>query len=252
MKQPTILVLGGSAGVGRAIVEDASKFGCRVIATHRGKCAVWPTCENLIGDCGSSYEAAHAMTTRVAAMVKPSEVKVVVHSMASASVGEAMTRTRDQVERTFNVLAHSFLWWVRALWTAGSLSPQARIIALTSPLSSQYVRNSGVIGPAKAALEAYVRVLAAELGVAGVRVNALSFGAVKTESFTKVAGETNFEGLQHHLTPGRAMQTPEDVAKIVRCLTMRECDWINGAVIDASGGMVSRLMDYAYANPPKV
>ena len=88
-----------------------------------------------------------------------------MHSLSGASLGHFLKYDnlpeKDQialwqVEKTFNYLAHSFLYWARALYEASVLAPGARLLGLTNALEHQMLHNCGLIGAAKAALEQYV------------------------------------------------------------------------------------------------
>lgn len=176
-------------------------------------------------------------------------VDVLVHSLSGASVGNILHQTPNQAEQTFNCLAHSFLWWVQGLYVTGMLAPGARIIALSNPCPDFYLRNSGVIGSAKAALESYVKSLAAELGPEGYRVNCIRFSTVLTPALAKVmpeAGLMHMHKLHKSIVPAGRMQTADDVAKFVSLMVREESAWMNGAIVDLTGGAPSMLMDYAF------
>ena len=244
----TAVVLGATAGVGKAIIEQ---LGCDYYATigfHRGHYSTKSLRANRLvqhdaTDVEIGIEAVKSF------LEDDEQVNVLVHCITGASVGSILTRTRDDVERTFNNLAHSFLEWVQTLYLNEMLSPTARLIALSNPCPDFYLRNTGVIGAAKAALEAYVKMLAVELGPSGVRVNCVRFGMVKTPAIEKVLSETALQHMQkvnERLMPAGRMQTVEDVAKTVKWLVSDNAYWLNGAIIDATGGCTSTLMDAAF------
>src|SRR5262249_963552 len=106
--------------------------------------------------------------------------------------------------------------------------------------------NCGVIAAAKAALQAYVRYLAIELGAFGHRVNLLKFGTVVTPALRTVLGPgalARMESVHRDMIPAGRMCTLEEVAGIVSVLAREESRWFNGATIDYTGGMTLRLFD---------
>jgi len=140
---------------------------------------------------------------------------------------------------------------MQGLHQAGLLAPNATLIALSNPVAENYLRNSGVIGPAKAALEAYVKALAVEMGRSGRRVFAIRFGAVATPALEKVVpgAATTMEKLHQRISPAGRMQTAEEIAAFVALLADRSeaTAALNGAVIDFTFGAHLMLLDSAFS-----
>lgn len=249
----TAIVLGASSGVGQAIAETlADEY--KVVGFHRGNHDAAANAlerdfrvEMHQADAGATYED---FTNAFSMFTEDShdDVSVLVHSLSGAAIGQALTMMPERVERTFNSLAHSLVWWVRALHLNNYFAPKVRVIALSNPCPDFYLQGSGVIGAAKAALESYVRILAAELGDTGITVNCLRFSTVMTPALQKVmptAGE-RLEALHKEIVPVGRMQTVDDVADLVYLLTKPEAGWLNGAIIDGTGGAPSMLMNQAF------
>jgi enoyl-[acyl-carrier protein] reductase I len=115
-----------------------------------------------------------------------------VHSIAFANKDELKgsfvdNTTRDGFLRAMNISAFSFVDCARR---AAELMPATggSILTLTYMGSERAIPNYNTMGVAKAALEAAVRYAARDLGPRGVRVNALSPGAMKTLSLAGISG----------------------------------------------------------------
>jgi enoyl-[acyl-carrier protein] reductase I len=110
-----------------------------------------------------------------------------------------------------NVSVYSLVDLSRA--AAPLLAPRrGNIITLTYFGAEKVVANYNVMGVAKAALEAAVRYLAADLGPDGVRVNAISAGPIKTLASAGVRGFKSILGFTEERAPLRRNVTQEDVA----------------------------------------
>src|SRR5436190_718070 len=87
------------------------------------------------------------------------------------------------------------------------------ILTLTYYGSEKVVANYNVMGVAKAALEASVRYLAADLGPDGIRVNAISAGPVRTLAAAGISGFKSLYGAFAEVSPLRTNITIDDVGK---------------------------------------
>ena len=181
----------------------------------------------------------------------PRRVALVVHSIASASLGHFLSAHGDafhpkQFEKTFNYMAHSFAYWGQSLYEGDLLAPGARLLGLTNVLHESLLHNCGLVAAAKAALEMYVRHLAIELGPFGHRVNLLKFSTVITPALRTMMGPEamrRIEDVHAEMTPAGRMITLDEVARFVTSLLRDEAAWFNGATIDFTGGMTLRLLD---------
>jgi enoyl-[acyl-carrier protein] reductase I len=92
------------------------------------------------------------------------------------------------------------------------------------------------MGVAKAALEASVRYLAADLGPDGVRVNAISAGPIRTLAASGIAGFKRMYGGFDEIAPLRANITPEDVGRSAVFLCSDLSNAVTGEVLYVDGG----------------
>ncbi|MHB2017041.1 MAG: enoyl-ACP reductase FabI, partial [Candidatus Xenobia bacterium] len=85
------------------------------------------------------------------------------------------------------------------------------VVTLTYYGAEKVVANYNVMGVAKAALEASMRYLAADLGPSGIRVNAVSAGAVKTLA---ARGIRNFTDMMHHTAERSPLRRNVEVEEV--------------------------------------
>ena len=96
---------------------------------------------------------------------------------------------------------------------------------------------------AKAALEALVRALAVELGSAGVTVNAVAPGFIRTDMTQRGRGAGDWQGTEQSFAAKAMMERigePEDIANAVVFLASPESGWITGQILTVDDGR----MDY--------
>jgi NAD(P)-dependent dehydrogenase (short-subunit alcohol dehydrogenase family) len=257
------VILGASAGTGAAVAQAvAADPGLHVFGAHRGHHqaeAAWVEREVAaagrrvvmwVADAGTATGAALGAEALLAA-AGPRSVRLFVHSIANASLGRLVSGNATQIvprqiEKTFDSMAHSFVYWAQELVARDLLAPSARLVGLTNPLDTSLLHNCGLVAAAKAALEMYVRQLAFELGPCGHRVNLLRFPTVITPAVRQVYTSevlAGLEGAHRRMIPAGRMCTLAEVAGFVSFLAGDRAEWFNGATIDFTGGMTQSLLD---------
>jgi enoyl-[acyl-carrier protein] reductase I len=166
------------------------------------------------------------------------EIDVLVHALAFAKRedldGEFAATSRDGFALAMDVSAYSLVALVRE--ARPLLHPGSSVLTLTYYGAEKVVSHYNVMGVAKAALEASVRYLAADLGPEGVRVNAISAGPVRTLAAAGIAGFKKMYGSFAEVAPLRANITPEDVGKTAIWLASDLSSAVTGEVIYVDGG----------------
>jgi len=140
-------------------------------------------------------------------------VDIVVHALAFAKredlEGRFLDTSRDGFTLALDVSAYSFVAVTRA---AAPLMPNGgSIMTLSYYGAEKVVANYNVMGVAKAALEASVRYMAADLGPDGIRVNAISAGPIRTLAASGVSGFKTMYGKFRDVAPLRRNVTIDDV-----------------------------------------
>ncbi len=156
----------------------------------------------------------------------------IVHSVAYAEREDLKNRfhqtTRKGFQTALDVSAYSLIAVTGKLLPL--LTPNSSVITLTYLGSERVVTNYNVMGVAKAALEASVRYLAADVGEQGIRVNALSAGPIKTLA---ASGIPKFREMLTHFAekaPLKRNVTLEDVARTALFYLGESSNGITGEV----------------------
>jgi enoyl-[acyl-carrier protein] reductase I len=124
-------------------------------------------------------------------------IDFLVHSIAFADKTQLQgsfveNTTRDAFLMALNISAFSFVDCARR---AARLMPNGgSLIAMTYLGAERVIPNYNTMGVAKAALEASTRYIARDLGPSGIRVNAISAGAMRTLSLAGIAGGRSMIG----------------------------------------------------------
>jgi enoyl-[acyl-carrier protein] reductase I len=120
--------------------------------------------------------------------------------------------SRNGFRVSLDVSAYSLIALARAARPLMERRGGGSIVTLTYLGSTRVFRNYNVMGVAKAALEASVRYLAADLGPKSIRVNAISAGPIKTLAASGISGFTDILQFYRDRAPLRRTVDASDVA----------------------------------------
>jgi len=217
------------AEVGFSSVESLIDKRVRPLAASLGSTFVEP-CDVQSDDDIERVFAAWAATH--------DRLDILVHALAFAKredlAGGFMDTSRDGFALAMDVSAYSLVALTRG--ARPLLQPGSSVMTLTYYGAEKVVANYNVMGVAKAALEASVRYLAADLGPSGVRVNAISAGPVRTLAAAGIAGFKRLYGGFDEIAPLRANITIEDVGKSAVYLASDLSSAVTGEVLYVDGG----------------
>lgn len=217
------------AVVGFSSVESLIDKRVRPLAAQLGSTFVEPcdvSDDDQIRTVFEKWEAEHG------------RLDVLVHSLAFAQredLGRAFVETsREGFRIALDISAYSLVAMAREARRV--LERGSSVMTLTYYGAEKVVSNYRVMGVAKAALEACVRYLAAELGPEGIRVNAISPGPVRTLAAHGVSGFKSMYRQFPELAPLRSTITIEDVGRTALYLASDLSSAVTGEVIYADGG----------------
>jgi enoyl-[acyl-carrier protein] reductase I len=163
---------------------------------------------------------------------------ILVHALAFARredlEGAFVDTSRAGFALALDVSAYSLVAVTRA--AVPLMAPDASVLTLTYYGSEKVVANYNVMGVAKAALEACVRYLAADLGPRGIRVNAISAGPIRTLAAAGIAGFKTMYGAFKDVAPLRKHVDIDDVGNAAVFLTSSMAGGITGEVMYVDAG----------------
>ena len=227
-------------GVARALAEQGATLAFTFQGEALGK-RVKPLAESL----GSSLvlpcdveDIATVDATFAALKAAWGGLDFVVHSIGYSDKNELKGRyaetTRENFSRTMVISVFSFTEVARR---AAALMPNGgSLLTLTFGGSTRVMPNYNVMGVAKAALEASMRYLAADLGPQGIRVNAISAGPIRTLAGAGIADARFMFNFQRDHAPLRRNMTIEDCGGAALYLLSDLASGVTGEVHFVDGG----------------
>ncbi len=167
------------------------------------------------------------------------EIHGIVHAIAYANKedlsGDILNISREGFALAQDISAYSLIAVTK--YAKAILAPNSGIVTMSYLGAERAVPNYNMMGIAKAALEAEVRYLAAELSPQGIRVNGVSAGAIKTLAVTGVQDYQKLIQLSEERTPDHVGVTIEEVGQAAAFLISPASSGIIGEVIFVDKGV---------------
>ena len=218
-KRGLILGVANNRSIAWGIAKACHAQGAKVALTYQGdalKKRVIPLAAELGSDivlpCDVTDTASmDAVFAEIAA--KWGKLDFLVHAIAYADKAELDGRYVDTTEGNFtkSLMISCYSFTALAQRAEKLMSPGGSLLTLTYYGAEKVMPHYNVMGVAKAALEASVRYLAADLGKNGIRVNAISAGPIKTLAASGISDFRYILRWNEYNSPLRRTVTIEDV-----------------------------------------
>ena len=233
----SVLVTGGSRGIGRAIALRFAREGAGRVAIGylRSDAAAEETAAELRA-LGAEPILVRGNVTSDRVIEQVAELgplDVLVHNAATGVIRPALETEDKHWDWTHSANARALLSLTRA--AAPQMPAGSSIVALSSLGAGRVLENYVLVGTSKAALESLVRYLAVELGPRGIRVNAVSGGVVETGALDHFPNREEMLEMGSRNAAGRIV-TPDDIAGTVAFLCGPDAEMIRGQIIVVDGG----------------
>ena len=230
-KDKSVLVLGGSRGIGAAIVRRFISDGAKVTFTYSGSP---DAARALAGETGSTaLQTDSADRDAVIARVRDSgPLDVLVVNAGIAIFGDALDQDPDAIDRLFRINVQSP--YHASVEAARKMPAGGRIIVIGSVNGDRMpVAGMASYALSKSALQGMARGLARDFGPRGITINIVQPGPVDTDANPE---DGPMKELMHGFMALKRHGRPEEVAAMVAWLAGPEAGFVTGAMHTIDGG----------------
>ncbi|HIQ74935.1 MAG TPA: 3-oxoacyl-ACP reductase FabG [Candidatus Cottocaccamicrobium excrementipullorum] len=239
----TVLITGGSRGIGRAAALHFAKEGWQVVITaHKSQNLLWETkkeiqamgasCLAFLGDVGSMADC-----RRLFSQIKETfgDLDVLVNNAGISYIGLFQDMTEEEWDRMIRTDLTSVFYCCKLAVPGMIHRRQGKIINVSSVWGVCGASCEAAYSAAKGGVNAFSRALAKELAPSNIQVNALALGAMDTE-MNQWMEEEERNALQAEIPAGR-MGKPEEAAEMIFSLATSP-DYLTGQIIQFDGGWI--------------
>jgi len=235
----SVVVTGGSRGIGRAIVLMLADEGCDVTFFYRGnaeaaKEAVAAAGGNVTAEQLDVRDAAACAAAIERVMERGERIDILVNNAGIIRDNQLAALEDDDVTDVLDTNVGGVFNVTRAVVPYMIMQRAGRIINLSSVSASKGGRGQTNYAASKGAIEAFTRALAVELAPRNVLVNAVAPGVIETEMSQDVREMAGAEVKGRILL--RRFGTPQDIACAVWFLASAYSSYVTGEILHVDGG----------------
>ena len=256
-KRALIVGVASNRSIASGIAEAFAREGCEIAFTYQNerlKSRVTKLSESLGQNTELCYPCDVSSDEEIDAVFESlgkqwDGLDILVHSVGFApreqlEGGFTESITREGFQISHDISAYSLAALAKAALPMMQ-GHNGAILTLTYNAATQVVPNYNVMGLAKASLESCVRFLAADLGPQGIRVNAISAGAVKTLASAGIGGFSKMLGYAEKSSPLRRTVTIEEIGNTAAFLCSDLASGITGETtfVDAGSNIMGMVFE---------
>ena len=239
MQQQTILILGGSGGIGSALARALSRDGANVVVTGRDSAKL----SQIASETGVSTRILDALTpgSIEACVTQTAEsygrIDAAVNCLGSVVLKPAHLTQDAEWDAVLALNLTTCFRLLRAVIPVMTAQGGGAIAFCSSVAAQRGLMNHEAIAAAKAGVEGLTRSAAATYSKAQIRVNAVAPGLVMTPLTQRFWSQEAVRKASEQMHPLGKLGEPEQIASALQWLISPVQSWVTGQVISVDGGM---------------
>lgn len=233
----TVLVTGASSGIGQATAIECAKMGAKVVITGRNVERLQETFDQLEGEGHLQIAADLNSEDEIAKLVEQCPVLYGLVNNAGRGKSKPVNFIGLQdLQDVYQTNLFGVALLTKMLLKKKKIAKEGSIVFTSSISAYMTAAGLSIYASSKAAVAAYMRTCAIELGPKGIRANAILPGMVETKLIN--SGTYTDEDKQNDLAlyPLGRYGRPEDIARAMVFLLSDASAWMTGTELVVDGG----------------
>lgn len=234
----TVLVTGGSRGIGKAVVERFAKEKFNVILNYNKSFEAANQVENTYNNV-KIFRANVSDRKEVQSMIEFANetfgnVDILVNNAGIGCTGLLQDLTFEEWQSVFNVNVNGIFNCTQAILPSMLSKHSGKIINISSIWGLTGASCEVAYSASKAAVIGFTKALAKEVGPSGITVNSVAPGIIMTDMVSQYSIE-EFDEIRNQIPLGE-IGTTDDIANLVYFLASEQSNYITGQIISPNGG----------------
>lgn len=238
LQNKTALITGASRGIGRAVALRLARDGADIFVHYNGRLEAAEAVAAEIRALGRQATLVQADIANLEAVQNAlsgiESLDILVNNAGWATFGPLDTVSVEDFDALFNLNVRGLFFLTQA--AARKMNDGGRIVNISSGITRINAAGASVYAATKAAVEAFTRSWAAELGPRGITVNTVSPGMTETDLLLEVTPQEALDSMAAQTPLGR-LGLPEDIAGAVALLCSADARWVTANNVLANGGV---------------
>jgi 3-oxoacyl-[acyl-carrier protein] reductase len=243
LENKTILVTGGSRGIGKSIVLKLAQHGANVIFTYLSsseqankvveEAKQYDVQIDAYQSDASNYQACEDLIDNI--LAKHLQIDVLVNNAGITKDNLLLRMQEEDFDRVLNINMKSVFNMTKVIQKPMLRAKKGSIINLSSIVGVKGNAGQSNYAASKAAIIGFSKSIALELGSRNIRSNVIAPGYIETEMTQNLESKQVDEWTQK--IPLKRVGKGDDVADLVLFLSSDMSSYITGQVISVCGGM---------------
>jgi 3-oxoacyl-[acyl-carrier protein] reductase len=240
------LVMGASAGIGRAVAAALAREGARVVIASRSRERIEAAAAEIEGevvpfvaDIGDSERLAR-LRIEVTEALGPAEILVL--NAGGPPLGGALDHGFEEWEDAWRSLVLAPRILAGGVLPAMQAAGWGRIVNVGSTTTIEPNPDLSLSNTHRAAAVGFLKTLAREVAADGITVNTVATGRFATDRMAELYGDAEaVEAKAREEVPAGRLGTPEEYGDLVAFLCSERAAYLTGTVIPLDGGLLRSI-----------
>ncbi len=244
LKNKTSLITGCNGGIGLSLIEKFSENGSNLVCCARKKTDEF---ENIIGQLSNKYGNSissiyfdlnnqQEINEGIKKILEyPKKIDVLVNNAGVDQVSLLQMTKDEKIKEVFQVNFFSTIFLTKGILKLFVKNRNGSIINISSNAATECDAGRSIYAASKSAINAFTKCLSKEVGPFNIRVNAVAPGLTDTRMVDAGLNKKILEETVKKI-PLKRIANPEEISNVVLFLASDMSSYVNGEVIDITGG----------------
>ena len=240
LKEKTALVIGGTSGIGRSVVETFSSCGANVVVVGRSKSGYskisFRGSSNIFVQIDLHKSTVSQYFQEHPEVLPPNKIDVIVASAGNEFIRPFHASSQSDFDESAKTTLNVAIDVACNLSKRKFLNDFSSIVFISSTSVGHGIPGMGIYAASRSGISSISKVLASELYTRNIRVNTVLAGATQTPMHDKIVSVKQVSFDKYLSSHPLGFGDPQDIANMIVLLASHLGKWITGTSLFVDGG----------------